>query len=92
MILNLEDALVTIDVGGAGEDDVLNEVKCGFSQLKHKLNCVSKLALNANKSHLAFGMDSGVVGVVDLSNNSITKMESKHDSVSDEVPSQIIVN
>ena len=27
-------------------------------------------------------MDSGVVGVVDLSNNSITKMESKHDSVS----------
>ena len=31
MILNLEDALVSIDVGGAGEDDVLNEVKCGFS-------------------------------------------------------------
>jgi len=26
-------------------------------------------------------MDSGVVGVVDLSNNSITKMESKHDSI-----------
>ena len=53
-----------------------------ISLLKHKLNCVSKLALNANKSHLAFGMDSGVVGVIDLSNNSITKMESKHESVS----------
>jgi len=26
-------------------------------------------------------MDSGIVGVVDLSNNSITKMESKHDSI-----------
>ena len=50
--------------------------------MKRKLNRVSKLALNASKSHLAFGMDSGVVGVVDLSNNSITKMESKHDSVS----------
>lgn len=53
-----------------------------ISQLKHKLECISKLALNANKSHIAFGMDSGVVGVVDLSNNSVTKMESKHDSVS----------
>ena len=50
--------------------------------MKHKLDCISKLSLNANKSHLAFGMDSGVVGVVDLSNNSITRMESKHDSVS----------
>jgi len=33
------------------------------------------------KVHLAFGLDSGVVGVVDLSNNSITKMGSKHDSI-----------
>lgn len=49
--------------------------------VKHTLDCISKLALNANKSHLAFGMDSGIVGVLDLSNNSITKMKSKHDSV-----------
>jgi len=60
LILNLEDALVTIKVGEA-ETDILNE-----------------LALNVNKSHLAFSMDSGLVGVIDLSNHSITKMGSKH--------------
>jgi len=37
--------------------------------------------LNVNKSHLAFTMDSGVVGVMDLSDKIITKMEIKHDSV-----------
>ena len=87
MILNLEDALVTINVG-EDKEDILNEVRVDFQTVKHKLDCISKLALNANKSHLAFGMDSGIVGVVDLSNNSITRMESKHDSVSGKVPSQ----
>ncbi|KAF8163623.1 WD40-repeat-containing domain protein [Crassisporium funariophilum] len=42
---------------------------------------LNELALNADKSHLAFTMDSGVVGVVDLSNNSVIRMETKHDSV-----------
>ena len=85
MILNLEDALVTINVGETKED-ILNEVSVDFFSLKHKLDCISKLALNASKSHIAFGMDSGIVGVIDLSNNSITKLESKHDSVSDKCP------
>ncbi|KAF9479303.1 WD40 repeat-like protein [Pholiota conissans] len=43
---------------------------------------LNELALNANKSHLAFTMDSGVVGVIDLSDNSITKMETKHENIS----------
>ncbi|KAF8969646.1 WD40-repeat-containing domain protein [Flammula alnicola] len=42
---------------------------------------LNELALNANKSHLAFTMDSGFVGVIDLSNNSVTKMDTKHDNV-----------
>jgi hypothetical protein len=31
-------------------------------------------------------MDSGLVGVIDLSNNTITKMETKHESVRDVAP------
>jgi len=46
------------------------------------LSHLSKLSLNSNKSHLAFTMDSGFVGVIDISDNAITKMETKHESVS----------
>ena len=42
---------------------------------------ISKLALSANKDHLAFSLDTGVVGVVDLSNNVVTKMQDKHENV-----------
>ncbi|KAF9558000.1 hypothetical protein CPC08DRAFT_736537 [Agrocybe pediades] len=43
---------------------------------------LNELALNADKSNLAFSLDSGVVGVVDLVNdNTITRMEEKHTSV-----------
>ena len=45
------------------------------------LTSIRKLALNANKSHLAYTTDSGLVGVIDLSDKSITKMETKHESV-----------
>lgn len=44
-------------------------------------NGISQLALNSNKTHLAFSMDSGVVGVIDLSNNDIIKMKTNHTSV-----------
>ena len=47
------------------------------------LSRISQLSLNSNKSHLAFTMDSGLVGVIDLSNNTVTKMETKHESVRD---------
>lgn len=45
------------------------------------LSGISQIALNINKSHLAFSMDSGVVGVVDLSTKTITRMKTKHESV-----------
>ena len=45
------------------------------------LSGISQIALNINKSHLAFSMDSGVVGVVDLSTKTISRMKTKHESV-----------
>ncbi|KAJ3509300.1 hypothetical protein NLJ89_g5297 [Agrocybe chaxingu] len=42
---------------------------------------LNELALNMNKSHLAFTLDSGYVGVIDLSTNAVTRMEIKHESV-----------
>ncbi|KDR73652.1 hypothetical protein GALMADRAFT_280791 [Galerina marginata CBS 339.88] len=42
---------------------------------------LNELALNANKSHLAFTMDSGYVGILDLAEKTFTKMETKHNSV-----------
>jgi len=37
--------------------------------------------LNVNKSHLAFSMDSGIVGVVDLSTKVVSRMNPKHESI-----------
>lgn len=42
----------------------------------------SQLAINSNKSHLAFGLDSGNVGIVDLKDNAIKRMGKPHTSVS----------
>jgi len=44
-------------------------------------DALNELALNSNMSHLAFTLDSGVVGVVDLSNNRVTKMQHRHKSI-----------
>ncbi|CAA7270910.1 unnamed protein product [Cyclocybe aegerita] len=45
------------------------------------VDVLNELALNMNKSHLAFTLDSGYVGVIDLSTNAVTRMETKHESV-----------
>ncbi|KAJ3524915.1 hypothetical protein NMY22_g10794 [Coprinellus aureogranulatus] len=42
---------------------------------------VNQLALNGNKSHLAFGLDSGIVGLVDLSKKEVKKLQQKHDNI-----------
>lgn len=55
------------------------------------LSRISKLSLNSNKSHLAFTMDSGLVGVIDISNKTVTKMETKHESVRDAAPSNYLL-
>jgi len=84
LIQNLEDAIVSIDTGEP--EDILNEVSSQIPFEELTLSRISKLSLNSNKSHLAFTMDSGLVGVIDISNNAITKMETKHESVRDAVP------
>ena len=45
------------------------------------LNVFSQLSLNSNKSHLAFSMDSGAVGVVNLGTKEVVKMKTGHESV-----------
>ncbi|KAJ2929583.1 hypothetical protein H1R20_g7512, partial [Candolleomyces eurysporus] len=73
MIQTLEDALGTISVGET-EDDLVNQV-CNIPHLEFKLS------LNGNKSHLAFGLDSGIIGIIDLTSGSLTKLKQKHDSI-----------
>ncbi|KAF9447263.1 WD40 repeat-like protein [Macrolepiota fuliginosa MF-IS2] len=40
---------------------------------------VQDLALNWDKNHLAFGTDSGSVGVIDLATKAVVKLKNKHD-------------
>ncbi|KAF8197518.1 WD40-repeat-containing domain protein [Pholiota molesta] len=59
-------------------DDALLTLEVGETED----DILNELALNADKSRLAFTMDSGVVGVIDLSDNTVTKMETKHENIS----------
>jgi len=52
-------------------------VNCRLTRLR-----LSKLALNGNKSHLAFGLDSGVVGLVELGKKEVKNLQQKHANVS----------
>ncbi|RDB22274.1 WD repeat-containing protein 53 [Hypsizygus marmoreus] len=65
MIQTAEDALVVIEVGEESSED----------------DILNEIAINANKTHLAFCMDSGVVGVIEISTKQVTRMKSNHDSV-----------
>ncbi|KIK90563.1 hypothetical protein PAXRUDRAFT_831601 [Paxillus rubicundulus Ve08.2h10] len=42
---------------------------------------VNELLINAKGTHMAFCTDSGSVGVVDLSNNKVTRMRNSHDNI-----------
>ncbi|KIM48722.1 hypothetical protein M413DRAFT_15055 [Hebeloma cylindrosporum] len=59
-----------------GLEDALVTIDTGAPE-----DVLNELSLNSNKSHLAFTMDSGLVGLIDISNNTITRMETKHESV-----------
>lgn len=65
MIQTTEDAVVSVDLTEEGQND----------------DVLNEIALNSSKSHLAFSMDSGVVGVVDLASKVISRMKTKHESV-----------
>lgn len=81
MIQNTDDAVSSIDLGES-PDVVLNEVGAISFLCEITLIRSSKLALSSDKSHLAFGLDSGEVGVMELSSETIIRMGDKHSSVS----------
>ncbi|KAF5315596.1 hypothetical protein D9611_005050 [Ephemerocybe angulata] len=58
-------------------DDALKSLTVG--EVEDDL--VNQLSLNGNKSHLAFGLDSGIIGTVDLNTGAVTKLKQKHDSI-----------
>lgn len=81
MIQTADDALSVIELAES-EEDILNEVRALFrDNAIFGPIVISQLSMNVNKSHLAFSMDSGVVGVVDLSTKSVSRMKTKHESV-----------
>ncbi|KAF5358150.1 hypothetical protein D9756_001310 [Leucocoprinus leucothites] len=63
LIQTYDDALDFVDVIPADENE----------------DEIEDLALNWEKTHLAYGTDSGSVGVVDLSTRAVTKLKTKHD-------------
>ncbi|KAF5386665.1 hypothetical protein D9615_001565 [Tricholomella constricta] len=69
MIQAVDDALLVVDLTEEGQED----------------DVLNELALNTNKTHLAFSMDSGVVGVVDLATKVVSRMKTKHESLCDSV-------
>jgi hypothetical protein len=82
MIQTAGDAISSMELAES-EEETLNEVRviiiiCIRSGA---LSGISQIALNVNKSHLAFSMDSGIVGVVDLSTMAVSRMKTKHQSV-----------
>jgi hypothetical protein len=78
----VDDAILIMELAES-EEETLNEVRVTAIIYMHNggLSGISQIALNINKSHLAFSMDSGVVGVVDLSTKTISRMKTKHESV-----------
>jgi len=82
MIQTADDAILTVDLAES-EKDTLNEVRVIDYMHHGVLSGISQITLNINKSHLAFSMDSGVVGIVDLSTMAISRMKTKHESVCD---------
>ncbi|KAG5352981.1 hypothetical protein C0989_011624 [Termitomyces sp. Mn162] len=60
-----DDALLVVDVSSPDQEN-------------DELN---EIALNANKTHIGFTLDSGAVGIVELATKAVSKMKSKHESI-----------
>ena len=85
MIATADDASASLELG-EDDDDVLNEVR-KISELlvlsgSTDVHSISKLSISENGKQLAFTSDSGCVGVVDLSSHTVTRMKSRHNTVS----------
>lgn len=86
MILTASDAIESVQLGD-NEEEALNEVSHWISFPDHLLfasvlNGISQITLNHNESKLAFTMDTGVVGVVDLITKKSSRMRVQHANVS----------
>ena len=83
MILTSCDAHTELVVG-ADDNDLVNEVRIIESNAIFilRIGRSGQLTINARGDRLAYCLDSGVVGVIDLSNNKVVRMKKCHDSVS----------
>jgi hypothetical protein len=80
LVQSHENAVTVIQVG-EDEGDVVNEVSVTTSPVAF-LRTYGQICLSDNQKTLAFTMDSGTVGVVDLATKSIQRMTTQHNSVS----------
>jgi|SRR5882762_5965491 len=80
LIQSSENALVAVQIS-ENDGDAVNGVR---SQTFHsvRLRTYSQISISTNQKSLAFTLDSGVVGVVDLLKNSVRMMKTPHSSVS----------
>ncbi|KAK7693774.1 hypothetical protein QCA50_003346 [Cerrena zonata] len=62
-------------------EDALNEVQLG----EDDEDVLNELSINHSKKVLTFCSDNGTVGVLDLTDNRITRMKNKHGSISSSV-------
>ncbi|KIK08814.1 hypothetical protein K443DRAFT_535773 [Laccaria amethystina LaAM-08-1] len=62
-------------------EDALSTVDIGNTEDASEIDTLNELSLNSDKSHLAFSMDSGAVGVVKLATKEVVKMKTGHESV-----------
>lgn len=77
--MTVQDAITSLKL--TEDDDVLNEVSWAPFFILHVFTRFSKIVLDSGKKHLAFSTDLGVIGVVELSSQSISKMKEKHTNV-----------
>lgn len=62
-------------------EDALSTINIGNPEAASEIDTLNELSLSSNKSHLAFSMDSGAVGVVNLATEEVVKMKTGHESV-----------
>ncbi|KAF8643822.1 hypothetical protein AX16_008840 [Volvariella volvacea WC 439] len=75
MIQGPDDALIKVDVTDA-EGDEINEVRNAPTAALE-----SQISINYDKTQLAFSLDSGIVGVVELEGHTVKRMGNSHGSV-----------
>ena len=79
LVQSSENSLTVINVGdneGDANEACALDISSTFSET------YPQMSVSENQKTLAFTMDSGVVGVVDLTTKSVRRMKTQHNSVS----------